>query len=623
MEKRGSMLRHARHFSVRLIWLLLTSIVIGVVTATVIYTSSVKDTQSQVVAEHNRFLSNKLSQFNSSLGDIEHTMTLLGLQLSSVMNKTNSLDENPLLLSDLLETTANAIDQIDQIRLLDTTGFEKIRFDRKESNVVKADSTALQDKSSRYYFINALKTPPASIYVSPIDLNVENDQVEVPYKPMLRAALKLYAKDTSQLLGMVVVNYKVQSLLVEDEITNHSIDYFLLDEEGYWLVNPDKELEWGKDLKRYHATLAELDPFLYDLIQGKEDFVGFNYHDTVMTLATVNFEIENDSNNTLRLMTVSSKAYLAELTHPALVSAIFIGLTIALALSIVAILDDLARKQKEEFTEALKTSNLRLEKALEEQTQLEGDLVESQKMAALGNMVAGIAHELNTPLGGAIITADQIEKELGELKSMFPHALSQHYLETYLNRTQDGMTILTSNLNRASQLLKSFKSLALDRANNDIINFELSPLIHDLINALEPQLKKAGITASLQLDDSIAMSSYPGAISSSIENIINNAIDHAYEASQYKKVMISTRTKADFIYIDVQDNGIGIDERIEDKLFDPFVTTRRHKGNTGLGLHQVHQWVYTVLKGKISVQSNSNGTIFTLVLPKKLEKIHI
>jgi signal transduction histidine kinase len=233
------------------------------------------------------------------------------------------------------------------------------------------------------------------------------------------------------------------------------------------------------------------------------------------------------------------------------VSAIFIGMTIALALSIVAILDDLARKQKEKFTEALETSNIRLEKALEEQTRLESDLVESQKMAALGNMVAGIAHELNTPLGGAIITADQVEKELGELKSMFPHALSQHDLETYLNRTQDGMTILTSNLNRASQLLKSFKSLALDRANNDIINFELSPLIHDLINALEPQLKKAGITASLQLDDSIVMSSYPGAISSSIENIINNAIDHAYEATQYKEVTISTSTKADFIYIDV------------------------------------------------------------------------
>jgi signal transduction histidine kinase len=185
------------------------------------------------------------------------------------------------------------------------------------------------------------------------------------------------------------------------------------------------------------------------------------------------------------------------------------------------------------------------------------------------------------------------------------------------------MTILTSNLNRASQLLKSFKSLALDRANNDIINFELSSLIHDLVNALDPHLKKAGITVSLQLDDSIVMSSYPGAISSSIENIINNAIDHAYEATQYKEVTISTSTKADFIYIDVQDNGIGIDERIEDKLFDPFVTTRRHEGNTGLGLHQVYQWVYTVLKGKISVKSSSNGTIFTLVLPKKLEKIDI
>jgi hypothetical protein len=218
---------------VRLIWLLLTALVIGVVTATVIYSSSVKDTQSQVVAEHNQFLSNKLSHFSGALGDIEHTMSLVGLQLSSVLDKTNSLEEHTSLLSDLLETTAIAIEEIDQIRLLDAQGVERIRFDRKEGKLVKASSTALQDKSSRYYFINALKTQPGSIYISPIDLNVEKGQVEVPYKPMLRAVLKLYAKDTNQLLGLIVVNYQVRSLLTEDEIKKHGIEYFLLDEEGY------------------------------------------------------------------------------------------------------------------------------------------------------------------------------------------------------------------------------------------------------------------------------------------------------------------------------------------------------------------------------------------------------
>jgi len=271
-----------------------------------------------------------------------------------------------------------------------------------------------------------------------------------------------------------------------------------------------------------------------------------------------------------------------------------------------------------ERTEALEMTNMELEANVETLKRTQSDLVASEKMAALGSLVAGVAHELNTPIGNSVMTASTICHLTEELvTSAQSNAMKRSALEKYVNEMQQGSTILLRNLQRASELVQSFKQVAVDRETSQSRHFVLSEVVQEVVLMMQPLLKKSSFELTIDIPPQITMDSYPGPLGQVITNLINNALLHAFEGRAEGKIAISaSMTGKSSVTLLVADNGCGISSENLSRIFDPFFTTKLGCGGSGLGLHIVYNIVHSVLQGNIRVTSNLNtGTRFELELP--------
>ncbi|MCP4127096.1 MAG: DUF3365 domain-containing protein [Gammaproteobacteria bacterium] len=249
--------------------------------------------------------------------------------------------------------------------------------------------------------------------------------------------------------------------------------------------------------------------------------------------------------------------------------------------------------------------------------QMEKTLVRAETMSALGDMVAGVAHEVNTPIGVSVTAASYLATETTGLSTAFKEdALARSELETYLETAHESTTMILSNLERAAKLIKSFKQVAADQASEAKSHFNLKKYIESVLLTLRPELKKTALTVTVHCPDDIQINSYPGALSQVITNLVVNSKIHAFEQNEAGSLTFDIEKSGDNIHILYSDNGKGISEQHQDDVFAPFFTTRRGKGSSGLGLHISQNLVHTVLKGTITVSSKLNeGTQFTLIIP--------
>lgn len=271
-----------------------------------------------------------------------------------------------------------------------------------------------------------------------------------------------------------------------------------------------------------------------------------------------------------------------------------------------------------ERTEALETANTELEATVETLKRTQGELVSSEKMAALGSLVAGVAHELNTPIGNSVMTASTLADITEELvESAQTNSMKRSTLEHYIAEIQHGSDILLRNLRRASELVLSFKQVAVDRETSQFRHFLLKDVMHEIVLMLQPIFKKTNFVLSVDIDPGITMDSYPGPLGQVLTNLINNALIHAFENRTEGKIGISASvTNGDAVKLIVTDDGHGISPENLPRIFDPFFTTKLGSGGSGLGLHIAYNIVHTVLQGKIQVESKLGvGTRFELVLP--------
>jgi len=262
-----------------------------------------------------------------------------------------------------------------------------------------------------------------------------------------------------------------------------------------------------------------------------------------------------------------------------------------------------------------------LQAAHEQQNLLIEELAESQKLSSLGMMVAGVAHELNTPTGGALISVSTLQRQLHELQEAINSGLKRSDLDQYVNNAESGLQLTEHNLKQASKLIKSFKRLAVDRNSEDITEFTLDEPIQDLLTSLHSLIKNANIELITDYPAQLKLYSHPGILSQVIQNFIENAINHAFnhQTISRKTIRLCAKTEANQLIVSISDNGQGIAPHVLPTIFDPFVTTRRGEGHTGLGLHQVHQWVQKILQGSIKVKSTTNeGTEFIIAIPIRL-----
>ena len=249
---------------------------------------------------------------------------------------------------------------------------------------------------------------------------------------------------------------------------------------------------------------------------------------------------------------------------------------------------------------------LELEQALEQQRKMQRQLVDNEKMAALGQLVAGVAHEVNSPLGVAVTGVSHCITELTELDHRYRNGqLTESDFTLRLSSLQQGLTLVDANLQRAARLIADFKRTAADQSNDDRQQFLLDDYLRTICNSLGPLFRRHGVQLELQLAAAVQCDSYPGALAQIITNLATNSMRYGFGEGFSGKaaLLISASLVEDDIYLSVNDNGQGMSEVVRQRVFEPFFTTGRGSGGTGLGLAIVHNLVTNTLGGQIRLDS--------------------
>ncbi|WP_233009588.1 HAMP domain-containing sensor histidine kinase [Rheinheimera faecalis] len=256
-------------------------------------------------------------------------------------------------------------------------------------------------------------------------------------------------------------------------------------------------------------------------------------------------------------------------------------------------------------TLALKTSNQDLLNTLSTLHQYQNQIVETEKMASLGQMVAGVAHEVNTPIGLGVTASTLMQDKLAEIQKAFDDKkLTSNQLAKFLSDSAENLGIIYRNLERAANLIRSFKQVAVDQSNDNRRYFNMHQLLNEVLLSLRPNLKKTQHQVILNCDEHLELESKPGPISQILINLIMNSLIHAFEHMEQGTMTISVTLANSRCYLHYQDNGAGVPENIKKRIFDPFVTTKRGEGGSGLGMHLVYNLVTQALNGKIQLESS-------------------
>lgn len=268
------------------------------------------------------------------------------------------------------------------------------------------------------------------------------------------------------------------------------------------------------------------------------------------------------------------------------------------------------QQQVDEKTEALKQTFRSLQKTQQR-------MVQQEKMASLGSLVAGVSHELNTPIGNGLMAASILQDRASDMHKRFDSGeLRRSELEEYLITCDDTARIIQQNIKRAAALINSFKEVAVDQTSERRRQFNLATVIHEVLSSLQPQLKKTPHRVELNVPDHINMDSFPGPLGQVITNLILNSLVHGFESGQAGTLLIHARLEgSDSVELTYKDDGVGIDEAIRNKIFDPFFTTRMGSGGSGLGLHIVYNIVHGMLGGDITLEPAERGALFVITVP--------
>ncbi len=268
-------------------------------------------------------------------------------------------------------------------------------------------------------------------------------------------------------------------------------------------------------------------------------------------------------------------------------------------------------------TQELQHTNQKLQQALDNLNATMTQLVQSEKLAALGSLVAGISHELNTPIGNALMAASTLQDFADEFRHQLETGtFDKTSLKNFMEDASTASQITRRNLEKAAELISSFKQVAVDQSSSQKRSFALKELVDEILVTLRPVTRRSPIEISVDIDGTIILDSYPGPLGQILTNLINNALIHGFEDADTGLLKISAREEALGIYLEVEDNGKGVPSEHISKLFEPFFTTRFGQGGSGLGLHIVHNLVTEVLNGQIRVQSEPGKyTRFTIFMP--------
>lgn len=268
-----------------------------------------------------------------------------------------------------------------------------------------------------------------------------------------------------------------------------------------------------------------------------------------------------------------------------------------------------------ETKEELEDSNNELEVSIENLKKTQEKLIDSEKMASLGGLVAGVAHEINTPVGIGLTGITHFQEITKDIKDSYAkEQMSQEEFEKYLETSAELSSLIYSNLRRTSELVKSFKQVSVDQTNETIRKFNLKKYIHEILLSISNVTKKTKHEFTINCDDSIVLNTYAGAFSQVITNLIINSIIHGYDEGESGKIQIDCYKDEYTVKIVYKDDGKGIAKENLKRIFEPFFTTNRQKGGTGLGLNIIYNIITSQMKGSIVCNSELGKGVEFIVL---------
>lgn len=278
-----------------------------------------------------------------------------------------------------------------------------------------------------------------------------------------------------------------------------------------------------------------------------------------------------------------------------------------------------------ERTRELSEANMLLNKALEQRNEVRLQLLEMENMAALGTMMSSLTHEINTPIGVAITASTYLKAMQEKSMAMFKeNKLKRSDLEAFYSECEEASDIIERNLQRTSQLIRTFKQLSVDQHSQEARPLNLCSYIDEVLLSLKPRLKRFGHTFCIDVNANLEIRSNPGALSQILINLIMNSAQHAFEAGERGHITIKARLEMDsqvnqFLILEYFDNGKGMNEHTMSNIYKPFFTSARHNGGTGLGMHICYNLAVEALHGSIDCESVvGKGTKITLRFPIEL-----
>jgi PAS domain S-box-containing protein len=360
----------------------------------------------------------------------------------------------------------------------------------------------------------------------------------------------------------------------------------------------------------------------YDFPWAKEDADRARYQD-MQIIETgqpmVNFEDQRSNPEGKRIVNLMSKVPLKNKNGEIIgILGVYSDITeMKQAEEQIRELNENLEQKVERRTKELQATNSELEKTLGQLQNAQNQLVQSEKMAALGGLVAGVAHEINTPVGIGVTAASYLKDSVEKIKSLAQeNQMKRSDFDQFLVQTDESSDIILKNLNRAAELIRGFKQVAVDQSSESNRAFKVHEYINEVLISLKPKLKKTKHTIDVDCDENIEINSNPGAFSHIVTNFVTNSLLHGFENKEEGHIKIVVKREDGTLKLVYTDDGAGIPAENIKQIFDPFFTTKRGKGGSGLGLHVLYNSVTQSLGGTIECKSEvGHGVEFTIRIP--------
>ena len=277
-------------------------------------------------------------------------------------------------------------------------------------------------------------------------------------------------------------------------------------------------------------------------------------------------------------------------------------------------------ENRQYIEDELRKRNAELAQSMETLKLAKDQLLESERMASLGGLVAGIAHDVNTPLGVGVTAASFLEERIQTLKTAYEDkSLTNKTMSNFVSEAEQTTNLLLSNLNRASELIASFKQVAVDQASEAERQFNLNTYLHEVLQSLQPSFKQTRHRVDIRCPDDLEVRCAPGVIAQIATNMIMNSVNHGFEDKSDGHIILDIKEDGDDVVMNYRDDGRGMKADELDRLFDAFFTTKRGQGGSGLGTHIMYNLVTQTLGGQIEANSEpGRGLEYIIRFPKRL-----